>query len=397
MNSNWQTKKLGQVCTIIAGQSPEGKYYNKLGEGLPFYQGKKEFTDKFIGEPTTWTTNVTKLAQTDDILMSVRAPVGPINFATEKMCIGRGLAAIRVSEQIDKNYLFNYLLLHENKIIGNAGAVFNSISKIQIENIEIPLPPLSEQQYIVKILDDVIEKTTKAKENAEKNLQNAREFFESYTNKILNEENLNHTNTNLGELIEFLTDFVANGSFASLRENVKYSKDVSYARLIRLTDLRKNLESNDGIYVSESAYKFLKKSSLHGGEYLIANVGANIGDMYIMPKINYPATLGPNMLLVKYKKDINLNYIRVISKYYIKPLIVKISQGAAQPKINKSQFRSIEIPYPMLSEQKQIVKKLDELLEQTKKLEENYKHKLVILDELKKSVLQKAFSGELLN
>ena len=154
-------KKLGDVCEVIAGQSPEGKYYNKIGKGLPFYQGKKEFAEKFIGEPTTWTTEITKEAQAGDILMSVRAPVGPINFATEKICIGRGLAAIRATKLIDKEFLFSSLLKHESKIVGNTGAVFNSISKTQIENIEIILPPLPEQRAIVAKLDALSGQTKK--------------------------------------------------------------------------------------------------------------------------------------------------------------------------------------------------------------------------------------------
>ena len=125
----WQTKKLGELCDVIAGQSPEGKFYNKSKKGLPFYQGKKEFGEKFIGEPKTWTTKITKEAQSGDILMSVRAPVGPVNFSTEKICIGRGLAAIKIGKDIDKDFLFNFLQMFESKIIGNAGAVFNSINK----------------------------------------------------------------------------------------------------------------------------------------------------------------------------------------------------------------------------------------------------------------------------
>ena len=132
----WEIKKLGEVCKVIAGQSPEGKYYNSIGKGLPFYQGKKEFNEKFIGEPTTWTSKITKEAEASDILMSVRAPVGPINFSTQKICIGRGLAAIRASKLIEKDYLFNFLLKHENEIVGNTGAVFNSINKSQIESIQ---------------------------------------------------------------------------------------------------------------------------------------------------------------------------------------------------------------------------------------------------------------------
>lgn len=137
----WEIKRIGQVCDVIAGQSPEGKFYNKNCNGLPFYQGKKEFSDKFIKKPTTWTTKITKEAIENDILMSVRAPVGPVNFSTQKICIGRGLAAIRANSQLDKNFLFNFLIKHENEITGNTGAVFNSINKSQIEAIQIHAPP----------------------------------------------------------------------------------------------------------------------------------------------------------------------------------------------------------------------------------------------------------------
>ncbi len=160
-SGEWKEKKLGEVCLVIAGQSPEGKYYNSEGNGLPFHQGKKEFSRKFIGEPVKWTTKVTKEAEENDILMSVRAPVGPINFSTQKICIGRGLAAIRANELIDKEFLFDFLLKNENEIVGNTGAVFNSINKNQIKNISIPVPPLPEQKQIVKNLDAVSTETKK--------------------------------------------------------------------------------------------------------------------------------------------------------------------------------------------------------------------------------------------
>jgi len=158
--NDWEEKNLGDICEVIAGQSPEGKYYNNSGKGLPFYQGKKEFTEKYLGAPTTWTTNITKEAQEGDILMSVRAPVGPVNFSTSKICIGRGLAAIRASKHIDKEFLFSFLIKHKNEIVGNAGAVFNSISKTQIENILIPLPSISKQKIIV---DKLITLSTETK------------------------------------------------------------------------------------------------------------------------------------------------------------------------------------------------------------------------------------------
>jgi len=158
---DWEEVELGKVCEVIAGQSPESKFYNTNEEGLAFYQGKKEFTDKYIGQPTKWTTKITKEAIKNDILMSVRAPVGPVNFSIQKCCIGRGLAAIRASEKIDKEYLYNFLVKFENEIEGNQGAVFNSINKSQIASIPIPLPSLPQQKQIVQKLDALSLETKK--------------------------------------------------------------------------------------------------------------------------------------------------------------------------------------------------------------------------------------------
>ncbi len=188
MKKGWKIKKLGEVCEVIAGQSPEGKYYNKNGEGTPFYQGKKEFTDRYIGAPTTWTTKVTKEALSGDILMSVRAPVGPVNFTNEKICIGRGLAAIRVSNFIDKDYLFYYLLKYENEIIGNEGAVFNSINKTQIENLQIPLPPLLKQKRIVAKLNALSAETKRLEKIYQQKVADLEELTKSILQKAFDGE-----------------------------------------------------------------------------------------------------------------------------------------------------------------------------------------------------------------
>jgi len=102
---------LGSVCEVIAGQSPEGEYYNENKEGLPFYQGKTEFADLYIGAPKKWTTHVTKTAFKNDILMSVRAPVGPVNLCAEKCCIGRGLAAIRPIDNAVVSFMYVFRVL----------------------------------------------------------------------------------------------------------------------------------------------------------------------------------------------------------------------------------------------------------------------------------------------
>lgn len=181
--AGWKRTTIGEVCTVIAGQSPSSSHYNDRGAGLPFYQGKKHFGDYYIGEPTRWTERITTEAVAGDILMSVRAPVGPVNFATQRICIGRGLAAIRAGKQIDREFLFYLLLSKQNQIRGNEGAVFASINKTQIEKISFAMPNLSEQKRIVKCLENAFAEIATATANAEKSLANLSELKNSFLHK----------------------------------------------------------------------------------------------------------------------------------------------------------------------------------------------------------------------
>ena len=184
MNDRWSLSHLGDLCTVIAGQSPKASCYNDQGQGLPFYQGKKEFTDRLIGQPMTWTTHVTKAAEAGDLLMSVRAPVGPINQATEKICIGRGLAAIRPREALIPDYLWYALLWLQPTIKGNAGAVFESINKRTIELLRVPVPPLEEQRQIVAVLDEAFKGLDRARAHFAANHADANELFENELKRI---------------------------------------------------------------------------------------------------------------------------------------------------------------------------------------------------------------------
>jgi type I restriction-modification system DNA methylase subunit/restriction endonuclease S subunit len=145
--------RLGDIAVVVSGQSPSGESYNENKEGMPFYQGKTEFSEMYLGEPRYWTTQETKLADRGDILLSVRAPVGPVNIATQKICIGRGLAAIKAKKDVSQFFLFYFLKSIGENLKGRGGAIFDSINREQIENIPIPLPPLEVQQKIVAEID----------------------------------------------------------------------------------------------------------------------------------------------------------------------------------------------------------------------------------------------------
>ena len=152
----WEVVRLkeSKEIDLIMGQSPPGKSYNKKGEGLPFIQGKAEFGNMYPSS-ILWTTQPTKIAEEGDILISVRAPVGDVNICPYRLCIGRGLAAIRIKE--GSNIFYFYWFQKEKQRIESIGkgSTFKAITKDELSNIFIPFPSLPEQQKIAEILSTV--------------------------------------------------------------------------------------------------------------------------------------------------------------------------------------------------------------------------------------------------
>lgn len=173
----WEWRKLGdkKYFDVIMGQSPPSNTYNLNGVGLPFFQGKAEFGEvhpiakKYCSAPN-------RIAERNDVLISVRAPVGPTNLANQKCCIGRGLAAIRCTEHILPLFLLLALRNIESDIaasVKDQGGGFTAIKREQLKNIEIPVPPLSEQRRIVKRIEELtrrVEETRKMIQEAEAEL-----------------------------------------------------------------------------------------------------------------------------------------------------------------------------------------------------------------------------------
>lgn len=147
MNKSY--KSLEELCEIILGQSPSSDSYNSIGNGLPFFQGKSEFGEVY---PTAviWCTAPKKIALAGDILMSVRAPVGPTNLAKEKCCIGRGLAAIRPYPNImNRDFLWLQLQYLESYLVGKGqGSTFQAIGSKELKGLQIFAPDLTNQKRI---------------------------------------------------------------------------------------------------------------------------------------------------------------------------------------------------------------------------------------------------------
>ena len=150
----WKWGKLGEICEITLGQSPPSDTYRKSPEGLPFFQGKADFGE-VNPKPTTWCVAPKKIAEPGDILISVRAPVGPTNVASERCSIGRGLAALRPRDGLDRDFLLAGLKFYEPQIADmSSGSTFKAITGRQLRETAFPIPPLDEQRRIVAILNE---------------------------------------------------------------------------------------------------------------------------------------------------------------------------------------------------------------------------------------------------
>ena len=174
--SRWIQTQLGSIADIMMGQSPKSEYYNSIGDGLPFLQGNRTFGDKYP-HFDTYTTNPTKIAEANDIIMSVRAPVGDLNITPTKICVGRGVCALRMK---NGNQEFLYYLMKnnvQNLLNRESGTVFGSVNRGDIGSLDVLVPENDKtQQKIAKILsalDDKIELNNKINNNLEPANDNA--------------------------------------------------------------------------------------------------------------------------------------------------------------------------------------------------------------------------------
>jgi type I restriction enzyme S subunit len=183
---NWEVVKLRntEVAELIMGQSPPSSTYNTRKQGLPFLQGKAEFGEIYP-KPIKWCNHPLKIAEKGDILLSVRAPVGDVNLAPFRCCVGRGLAAIRPKSKLNGVFLFNYLILYKSRIEREStGSTFKAVRKSNLENFQIPLPSLSEQREIAEILQTVDQKI----EIEQKKKALYEKLFKTMLNKLMKGE-----------------------------------------------------------------------------------------------------------------------------------------------------------------------------------------------------------------
>jgi type I restriction enzyme S subunit len=381
MIKGWEVKKLGDICNLVRG--PFGGSLKKSifkASGYAIYEQQHAINDQF--HKIRYFIDERKFNEMkrfeifpNDLIMSCSGTMGKIAIAPKDLkqgIINQALLKISPSKQILNIFLKIWM---ESKNFQDAlqkhsqGAAIKNVASIKIlKNIEIPTPPLEEQKQIVAILDKAFAAIDKAKEIAEKNLKNAKEIFESYLKSVF--ENANWEMRTLNEISENL-----DSKRVPITKNVRNAGSIPYYGASGIVDyVADYLFDEHLLCVSEDGANLLART------YPIAF------------SISGKTWVNNHAHVLKFKNLISQKFVEL---YLNSIKLDNFVSGMAQPKLNQTMLNKIPVPFPELEEQQSIVAKLYKLSTQTKTLETIYQRKLTNLEELKKSILQKAFNGEL--
>ncbi len=336
-NSKFNFRSLKDICEIIAGQSPESQNYNAAHEGLPFYQGNTNFGDVFINSTDKWTTQITKESIKDDVLLSVRAPVGAVNINTTNICIGRGLMALRCKNEIYHKYLFYILKSAEKELQQlSLGSTFAAVTKSDIENFVIPLPPLEMQEEIVKEL-----------ESYQQMIFGAKLIVENYEPKIsINDE---WECFKLNEVCD-----VRDGT----HDSPQYVTD-GYPLITSKNVKNGSIDFSNVNYISETDYNDIaKRSKVDIGDIIMPMIGT-IGNPVIVDTNELFAI--KNVALLKFNNPNVINkFVKLVlmSKDFTE-YINRTKRGNTQKFISLFDIREYKIPIPPVEIQQQIVSEIE--------------------------------------
>jgi type I restriction enzyme S subunit len=312
------------------------------------------------------------------------------NYVLNQRMAGLGIKDFR---KIDPSYLrlfINYSQKYFKK--QGQGSSQQNLSKASVIDFPVLVPlQLTEQQKIASCLsslDELLaahnEKLDALKDHKKGLMQNLFPQEGETVPKVRFPEfegDADWVEETIDSISSLVTDYVANGSFQSLRENVNVLNGNGYAYYIRLTDLRAGLGHSDQKFVDQKSYEFLNKSSLQGGELLMANIGANVGEVWQMPTVDYPSTLAPNMLMIKFESMSASDFVyHFLQSGQGQTNVSKAISGSGHPKINKTDLKQVNlIVPPSKSEQEKIASSLsalDELITaQADKIEQLQQHK----------------------
>lgn len=371
----WEWKKLGEIITLEYGKPLPDEKRRKDGKYIVYgANGEKDRTNDFYYDKKS-------------IIVGRKGSAGEVTITKDKFWPLDVTYFLKFDEQkYDLYFLYHTLVSLELQKL--AKGVKPGINRNEVYSIKVRIPPLSDQKRIVAILDEAFTVIDKAKDNAEKLLANAKELFESYLNDVFIEKVHGTKFETLESLCELVTD--CEHKTAPLQETGYPS--------IRTPNIGKGELLLDGVNrVSYETYIEWTRRAIPKAGDLILGREAPAGNIAIIPD-NLEVCLGQRTVLIRPKKDkLNSNYLSyLILSREVQKILLSHSTGATVQHINMKDIRAFKI-FELLDlvKQKNIVNKLDVLKNETKRLESFYQQKITALDELKKSILKKAFEGEL--
>ena len=385
----WRLVKLGEMCEIIAGQSPPGETYRRSPEGIPFFQGKADFGPR---HPIArmWCVAPIKIALSGDILISVRAPVGPTNIADVECCIGRGLAAIRPGSYADRDFILAVLKFSESKLAAlGSGSTFDAIKRIDLESLTIPLPPLSEQKRIAAILNEQMSAVEKAGDSAAAQLEAAKLLPTAYLRTIFNStEAQEWARRRISEVCRLLPS-----------KSISTNGDVEVLA-ITTACLSETGFQDSGVKRARMNAKDAAECRVSPGEVLVArsNTPELVGRVAMFegePKGAVASDLTIRLLPSDAVKPFFLT--AYLSFLYLSGYWKERAGGASgsMKKITRHQIQEERVLVPSLSEQMAVAAILKEQMTEAKRVRKALEDQLSTINKLPATLLQRAFSGEL--
>lgn len=384
MKEGWEIKKLGEVCVFVRGPFGGSLKKNMFKDsGYAVYEQQHAIYDQF--EDIRYFIDEDKFKEmkrfelkTGDLIMSCSGTMGKIAIVPEN--IKKGIinqALLKLSPSPVKISIVFLKLWMQSKSFQDSlneysgGAAIQNVASVAIlKQIEIVLPPLIEQHRIVAILDEAFAAIDKAKANAEMNLKNAKELFESYLQGVFENEDWEKKTIN-----ELCDEIFAGGDAPknnfSLEPNEKHFIPI-YANAVK----------NGGLYGYTDFARVTKPC------VTIAARGSGTGHTELRNNSFLPIVR--LIVCITDSEQISTEFL----KYTIDNLVIQRS-GSAIPQLTIPMIKEYKLPVPTIEEQNHIIEKADLFKEQIEKLESIYQQKLTDLEELKKSILQKAFNGEL--
>jgi type I restriction enzyme S subunit len=309
-----------------------------------------------------------------------------MNIAGFDACVGRGVAAIRAKQY--QPWINYFISLKRDEIHGKGtGATFPNVSGDSLANFELVVPPLPEQRRIVGILDEAFEGLATATANAEKNLQNARALFESHLQSVFTQRGEGWVDRQLASLCYEITV----GHVGSMKTEYKEA-GIPFLRSQNIRPFEVSMENV--MFIDEVFHRVLKKSQLRPGDLAIVRTGYPGTAAVIPPELSDSNC--SDLVIVRPSKEVNPHFLAAFfNSAFGKQLVLGKIVGAAQKHFNVTAAKEVMLHVPPIPEQRTIIAMVDDLREETQRLESIYQQKLAALDKLKKSLLHQAFNGEL--